>query len=123
MTAVHQVGAPRLIAMGGCGSLEFSPGVTVLDCGHWPQPYVPIAKSPAKTLAMLRASNINRTYFSPPMSITPGERTGKFRLGSDSLIQDAEGKSRISCEDSALALVDERETPAHARARFTIGHA
>jgi putative NADH-flavin reductase len=56
------------------------------------------------------------------MLITPGERTGKFRLGGDDLIKDVEGKSRVSFEDYAIALVDELEKPAHERARFTIGY-
>lgn len=120
--AVDEAGAGRLVVVGGCGSLDFSPGVTVLASGHWPAPYVSIATSHTKALAALRASSINWTYFSPPMSITLGERTGKFRLGGDDLIKDAEGKSRVSFEDYAVALVDELEKPAHERARFTIGY-
>jgi hypothetical protein len=54
--------------------------------------------------------------------ITPGERTGKFRLGKDQLLTDAEGKSAISAEDYAIALVDELEKPAHIRQRFTVGY-
>ena len=123
IAAVRKAGVPRLIVVGGCGSLEFSPGVTVLDSGHWPPEYVPIAKSHVKAFAALRASDINWTYFSCPMSITPGERTGKFRLGGDNLIKDAQGKSRVSFEDYAVALVDELEKPAHERARFTVGYA
>lgn len=120
--AVGEAGAGRLVVVGGCGSLDFSPGVTVLASGHWPAPYVAIATSHTKAFAALRASSINWTYFSPPMSITLGERTGKFRLGGDDLIRDAEGKSRVSFEDYAVALVDELEKPAHERARFTIGY-
>lgn len=123
IAAVRKARVPRLIVVGGCGSLEFSPGVTVLDSGHWPQQYVPIARSHVKAFAALRASDINWTYFSCPMSITPGERTGKFRLGGDDLVKDAQGKSRVSFEDYAVALVDELEMPAHERARFTIGYA
>ncbi|MFT3719189.1 NAD(P)-dependent oxidoreductase [Pseudorhodoferax sp.] len=123
ITAVRKAAVPRLIVVGGCGSLEFSPGVTVLDSGHWPRQYGPIARSHMKALAALRTSSINWTYFSCPMSITPGERTGRFVLGGDRLIQDAEGKSRISFEDYAVALVDELEQPAHERARFTAGYA
>jgi len=123
IAAVRKAGVPRLIVVGGCGSLEFSPGVTVLDSGHWPPQYVPIAKSHVKAFAALRASDINWTYFSCPMSITPGERTGKFRLGGDNLIKDAQGKSRVSFEDYAVALVNELEKPAHERARFTVGYA
>lgn len=122
ISAVQQAGSPRLVVVGGCGSLYFSPGVTVLKSGYWPEAYVPIAESHIKAFAALRASEINWTYFSPPMSITPGERTGKFRLGRDDLIKDAEGKSRVSFEDYAVALVDELERPAHERARFTIGY-
>jgi len=105
VAAVRQARVPRLLVVGGCGSLEFAPGMTVLDSGHWPQNYVPIAQSHAKTLAMLRACGINWTYFSPPMQMAPGARTGQFRLGGDSLVKDADGKSRISFEDYALALV------------------
>lgn len=122
IAAVEKAGVPRLLVVGGAGSLWFSPGVTVLDSGHWPQQYVAIATSHVKAFAKLRASGLNWTYFSPPMSILPGERTGKFRLGGDDLIKDAEGKSRVSFEDYAIALVDELEKPAHERARFTIGY-
>ena len=122
IAAVRKAGAPRLIVVGGAGSLQFSPGVTVLDSGYWPEPYVQIATSHMKAFAALRASDINWTYFSPPMLIQPGERTGKFRLGGDDLVKDEQGKSRVSFEDYAIALVDELEKPAHERSRFTIGY-
>jgi putative NADH-flavin reductase len=54
--------------------------------------------------------------------ITPGTRTGKFRLGADQMITDAKGNSRISMEDYAVAVLDEAEKPAHVRKRFTIGY-
>jgi len=122
VAAVRKAGVSRLIVVGGAGSLEFSPGVTVLDSGYWPKPLVPIATSHMKAFAALRASGINWTYFSPPMLIQPGERTGKFRLGGNELIKDDQGNSRVSFEDYAIALVDELEKPAHERSRFTIGY-
>lgn len=122
IAAVRKAGVPRLIMVGGAGSLWFSPGVTVLKSGHWPDPLVPIATSHMKAFAALRASDINWTYFSPPMLIEPGVRTGKFRLGGDNVIADEQGKSWVSFEDYAIALVDELERPAHERARFTIGY-
>ena len=51
-----------------------------------------------------------------------GERTGKFRLGTDQLLRDANGESRISVQDYALAMIDEAETPHHIRRRFTVGY-
>ena len=35
------------------------------------------------------------------------------------LLRDADGASTISADDLALAILDEIETPAHRRARFT----
>ncbi|WP_244116783.1 NAD(P)-dependent oxidoreductase [Burkholderia cepacia] len=122
IAAVRKTGVPRLLMAGGCGSLWFSPGVTVLESGHWPEQAVPIATSHAKAFAALRASDINWTYFSPPMQIDPGVRTGKFRLGGDDLVVDEQGKSWVSFEDYAVALVGELEKPAHERARFAIGY-
>ncbi|MDQ6733066.1 MAG: NAD(P)-dependent oxidoreductase, partial [Nitrospirota bacterium] len=52
----------------------------------------------------------------------PGQRTGKFRLGTDQLLRDANGQSRISTADYAMAMIDEVETPTHIRQRFTVGY-
>jgi len=77
----------------------------------------------AEVLAIYRAENdLDWTYISPSMSIEPGERTGKFRLGGDQLLTDAQGNSAISTEDFALALIDEVEHPRHLRQRFTVGY-
>lgn len=122
ITAVRNAGVARLLVVGGAGSLWFSPGVSVLDSGFWPAPYVAIARSHVKAFESLKSSDINWTYFSPPMRIASGERTGRFRLGDDDIVKDAEGKNHISFEDYAIAVVDELEKPAHERARFTIGY-
>jgi hypothetical protein len=55
-------------------------------------------------------------------SIFPGERTGKFRLGGDQLLIGADGQSRISVEDYAVAMIDELEYPKHTGHRFTVGY-
>jgi len=120
--AVKDAGVPRLLIVGGAGSLEVAPGVTVISSGHIPAEWLPIAVSHAKVLEIVKKSNINWTYFSPAGFFVPGERTGKFRLGTDQLIANEQGDSRISLEDYAIALVDELETPKHERARFTIGY-
>ena len=112
----------RLIVVGGAGSLEVAPGVTVLQSGHLPKEWVPIATSHEKVLRIFEKSDIDWTYFSPAGFFEPGQRTGKFRLGTNQLIANAQGNSSISMEDYAIALVDELEKPAHRRARFTIGY-
>jgi len=122
IAAVKKAGKARLIVVGGAGSLEVAPGVTLLASGHLPAAWIPIATSHDTVLKVIRASDINWTYFSPAAYFEPGERTGKFRLGTNELISDAKGESRISMEDYAIALVDELETPQHERERFTIGY-
>src|ERR1700678_101806 len=104
--AVKQTGVPRLLIVGGAGNLEVAPGVTVLASGHVPAEWVPIATSHARLLEQVKKSEINWTYFSPAAFFVPGERTGKFRLGTNQLIANEQGDSRISLEDYAIALVD-----------------
>jgi putative NADH-flavin reductase len=112
----------RLIVVGGAGGLLVAPGVTLVDSGYMPEPYLPIARAHVKVFHALRASTIDWTYLAPAAYFTPGERTGKFRLGRDELIANAQQESRISMEDYAIALVDELEVPKHHRQRFSVGY-
>src|SRR5437667_115279 len=68
------------------------------------------------------SKSIAWTVLSPAAIIEPGQRTGKFRLGTDQLIMDARGHSRISAEDYAIAFMDEVEQAKHIRRRFTVGY-
>lgn len=121
IAAVKKAGGPRLLVVGGAGSLEVAPGVTLIQSGHLPAAWLPIATSHEKALAVLRASDINWTYLSPAAFFEPGKRTGKFRLGTKELISNDKGESRISMEDYAIALVDEIERPRHERGSFSVG--
>ena len=69
-----------------------------------------------------RMTNMNLRNDTRFTGVTCGQRTGKFRLETDKLITDAQGNSRISMEDAAIAIVDELESPRHERARFTAGY-
>ncbi|GAB3627691.1 3-beta hydroxysteroid dehydrogenase [Pandoraea terrae] len=123
IAAVKAAGVPRLLVVGGAGSLEIAPGKALIDTPEFPEAYKPEASAGRAFLKVLRGeSALNWTFLSPSALFEPGERTGKFRLGGDSLLVDAQGKSWISMEDYAIALVDELETDKHPRARFTIGY-
>ncbi|MFI9307477.1 NAD(P)-dependent oxidoreductase [Streptomyces triculaminicus] len=122
----------RLIVIGGAGSLETAPGVVLaddvdrmhetLDQLGLPREYAAAARGARDGLNVLRTSNRLWTYFSPAEEIAPGERTGRFRVGGDQAVRDADGRSRISAEDAAVALVDEAELPRFVQRRFTIGY-
>jgi hypothetical protein len=115
-------GGMRLLVVGGAGLLEVAPGVTLIQSGHLPAEYMPIATAHERALGVLRGSSINWTYLSPGAYFVPGERTGTFRLGTKELLMDAKGESRISFPDYAIAMVDEIEKPAHERGSFSVGY-
>ena len=120
--AVKKAGVDRLLVVGGAGGLEVAPGVSLIDSGYLPEPYLPIATSHVKALEVLRKSDVDWTYLAPAAYFEPGPRTGRFRLGTSELVTAANGESRISMEDYAIALVDELEQGAHRKARFSIGY-
>lgn len=124
LKGVRKSGVKRFLVVGGAGSLFVSPGKRLMDSGIMPESYLPAVKALANIyLIDLEAEkNIDWVFFSPAGNIAPGKRTGKFRLGKDDMISDAEGKSNISVEDYAVAMIDELEKPAHHRERFTIGY-
>jgi uncharacterized protein len=121
--AAKDSGVPRYLVVGGAGSLEVAPGIRLVTTPNFPAQYKAEAEKGADFLDRLRQEKgLNWTFLSPPALIDFGTRTGKFRLGTDQLLVDASGKSSISFEDFAVALVDEIERPAHIRSRFTVGY-
>lgn len=122
LAGLKQAGVRRFLMAGGAGSLLVAPGVTLIDSGHLPAEWRDIAIAHRDALEILRQSDLEWTSLSPAGFIQPGERTGKFRLGTDSLVMDAKGESRISAEDFAVAMVDELEQSKHVRQRFTLGY-
>ena len=52
----------------------------------------------------------------------PGEHTGEYRTTDDTLLVDDEGKSRISFQDFAVAVLDELEEPHHVGKRFGVAY-
>jgi len=113
----------RYLVVGGAGSLEVAPGVRLVTTPGFPVAYKAEAEKGAAFLDLLRAEmELSWTFLSPSALFVAGERTGKFRLGTDQLLTSADGKSSISFEDFAVALADEIERPAHIRQRFTVGY-
>jgi putative NADH-flavin reductase len=120
---VKAAGVPRLLVVGGAGSLLAAPGLKVIDTPGFPDAYRQEAAAGGVFLDTLRAEPaLDWTFLSPSAEFVEGERTGKFRLGGDELLVSAEGRSWISFADFAIALLDELEQPKHSRRRFTIGY-
>ncbi|TQK97309.1 hypothetical protein FB563_2272 [Streptomyces puniciscabiei] len=113
----------RVLVIGGAGALR-SPGDRELLVADNPV-YVPAEwhAVAAAGVAQLRACQAHATadwvYLSPPAVLEPGTRTGDYRRGTDTLLRGADGESRISAEDLAVAALDELERPGTDR-HFTV---
>jgi len=119
-----KAGVKRLIWVGGAASLETSPGVRVFDDPHFPAAWKNEAQGQIKALEVFRHSNsdIEWTYMSPAAVLEDGARTGKYRVGSDQLLVDGDGKSQISVADYALALLDRVDKNDARRQRITVAY-
>ena len=124
LEGARRAGVSRLVVVGGAGSLEVAPGVRLVDSPGFPEAYKAESLSGAEALAVYRSStgDLDWTYISPAAELGPGTRTGHYRRGDDTLLVDAAGKSFISYEDYAKALIDEIESPTHPRARMTVAY-
>lgn len=109
----------RIFVVGGAGSLKKADGTYVSDSMKG-TPYVGEALGMRGVLELLKSSGTNWTYFSPALSIAPGKRTGNYRLGTDTVLTNDKGESKISAEDFAKAVVDELETPKHLKSQMTV---
>lgn len=125
LEAAKQSGVERLLIVGGAGTLFCAPGLRVVDSGAIPAEIMggvrPLGDFYLNTL--MNENDIDWIFFSPAgVFDQEGKKTGKYRLGKDDLIVDAEGNSHISVQDYADAMVNELEKPAHHKERFTIGY-
>lgn len=123
LAAVKQSAAERFLLVGGAASLLLPDGSKLLDSPEFPAAYRDTAESAYAALQQLRAeTSLNWSYLSPAAEIFPGAATGQFRLGGDALLTDAEGRSRISTGDYAVALLNEAEQPQHHNQRFSVAY-
>jgi putative NADH-flavin reductase len=117
------VPSTRLISVGGAGSLRTANGKRVWDTPGLPEPVMQIMHAGGEALDYLRSvSDVRWTVITPPALIGPGSRTGAYRSALDDLLVAGDGKSHISTEDFAVAVVDEIEQGRHERERFTVGY-
>ncbi|GAA4843085.1 NAD(P)-dependent oxidoreductase [Kitasatospora terrestris] len=115
--------APRLLVVGGAGSLLVGPGVRVWDDLGLPAPLRRTMHAHGEALEYLETvADLAWTVLSPAELLEPGARTGRYRTGTDHLLVGPDGRSRITVADYAVALVDELENPRHLGERFTVGY-
>jgi putative NADH-flavin reductase len=124
IAGLRRAGVKRVLFVGGAGSLEVAPGKQLMDQPGFPEAYRAEAREGRDALNVWRAEGkeLEWTYLSPAAEIGPGERTGKYRTTGDAFLTDAGGKSFISYDDYAVAVLDELEKPAHVGRRFGVAY-
>ena len=123
--ATAQAGVPRLLVVGGAGSL-FIDGHQVADSPQFPAEYKAGATAARDYLGELRQNQtLNWTFFSPALEMHPGittGRTGHYRLGTESPVFNEAGRSFLSVQDLAVAVLDEVAQARYPRQRFTAAY-
>jgi putative NADH-flavin reductase len=124
LAGLARAGVRRLVVAGGAGSLKVPSGQRLMDTPEFHEQWKPEAHAAAEALAVYEQAggDVDWVYVSPAALLEPGERTGTYRVGGDQLITDEQGRSRITMEDFAIAMLDEAEHPGHSRERFTVAH-
>ena len=112
-----------LLVVGGAGSLEIAPGVQLVDTLDFPAEWKQGALAARDGLtALRRETTLNWRFVSPPVFLEPGEKRGGYRLGGDQVLFDGDKPAGITVGDLADGVLNEAETPAHLRQRFTLGY-
>jgi putative NADH-flavin reductase len=124
LKGLRAAGVKRVLYVGGASSLEVAPGKALADMPDFPAAYREEAREGREALAIFRddAKGLDWTYLSPAAEIAPGTRTGKYRTTGDALLVDGKGKSFITFEDYAVAVIDELEKPKHVGKRFGVAY-
>lgn len=124
LAGLGRAGVERLVVAGGAGSLLVGGGIRLVDTPDFHDEWKPEALAQAEALETYRSYDgpVIWSYVSPAALLEPGERTGRYRTGDDELLTDAGGRSRITMEDFAIAMLDEAEHARHPRRRFTAAH-
>ena len=125
LAGVKASGVQRYIFIGGAGTLQID-GHQLVDGPDFPADIKPGASAVRDHFNTLKKETaFDWLFFSPAIEMHPGitiGRTGKYRLGKTSPVFNEEGRSVLSVEDLAIAIVDELENKAHHQEQFTAAY-
>ena len=124
--AVEESGVKRFITVGGAGSLYIAENLQLIDTPEFPAEIKPGAEAARQYLEMIKKNeNLDWTFFSPAIEMhqgTAGVRKGTYRTALENPVFNESGRSVLSVEDVAVALVDELENNQFVRQRFTAAY-
>ncbi|WP_304344143.1 NAD(P)-dependent oxidoreductase [Chryseobacterium koreense] len=127
--AVEKSNAKRLIVIGGAGTMKID-GKYLVDSPNFPKEIFEGASAVKKYFVenLSKNESLDWEFFTPAIEMNMFSddkdrgRTGAYRYGNESPVFDAEGRSRHSVEDLAVAVVDEIEKKQFLRKQFTAAY-
>ena len=124
--AVEESGVKRFIVVGGAGSLYIAENIQLIDTPEFPAEIKPGAEAARQYLEIIKKNTeLDWTFFSPAIEMhqgTAGVRKGTYRTALENPVFDENGRSILSVEDVAVALVDELENNQFVKQRFTAAY-
>ena len=124
--AVEESGVKRFITVGGAGSLYIAEGLQLIDTPEFPAEIKSGAEAARQYLEMIKKNEVlDWTFFSPAIEMhqgTAGVRKGTYRTALENPVFDENGRSVLSVEYVAVALVDELENGKFVKQRFTAAY-
>ena len=124
--AVEESGVKRFIVVGGAGSLYIAENLQLIDTPEFPAEIKPGAEAARQYLEIIKKNTeLDWTFFSPAIEMhqgTAGVRKGTYRTALENPVFDENGRSILSVEDVAVALVDELENNQFVKQRFTAAY-
>jgi putative NADH-flavin reductase len=122
---VKKAGIKRLLVVGGAGSLYID-GRQLVDSPEFPADWKAGASAARDYLNELQSEKeLDWVFVSPAIEMHPGTsgtRRGSYRIGGDNPVFDQNGRSVISVEDLAAAIVEELENHKYSRQRITVAY-
>lgn len=125
-SAVEKSDVNRLIVIGGAGTLKID-GNYLVDGPDFPKDIHAGASAVRKYFVENLSKNetLDWEFFSPAIEMYNGNgltKTGTYRYGTDSPVFNEQGRSQLSVEDLAIAIVDEIEKKQFVKQQFTAGY-
>ena len=114
----------RLLWVGGAGSLEVAPGVTLVSTPEFPDEYKAESLAQGEALKVFKTttSSASWTFVSPAAIIYPGDNEGDYRVGSNTFFTNDAGESKVSVTDYATAMVDEAQKAVYVNQHISIAY-
>lgn len=118
--AASDAASARLFVVGGAGATLTEDGTRLVDTPDFPEAFKAEALSFSEILDLYKASpeNVDWVMLAPAPEIGPGEPAASYNLGGDN-----PAGASVTTGTFAKATLDELETPAHRRERFTVADA